>query len=139
MRRLLLVLAGVLLALGVAGALRLLTADDEPADPGTSAPRLADLEVVLDPGTGEPRRAQVACASADDSETCGAVDALDPSVLEPLDPGRACTQQFGGPETVRITGTLRGEPVDASFDRTNGCEISRYDQVQPILVAAGIV
>ncbi|TCI97481.1 hypothetical protein [Aeromicrobium sp. IC_218] len=139
MRRLLLVLAGVLLALGVAGALTLLTGDDEPAGPGTSGPRLADLEVVVDPGTGEPRRERLACASADDSEACGALDALDPSALGPLGPGRACTQQFGGPETVRITGTLRGEPVDASFDRTNGCEISRYDQVQPLLVAVGIV
>lgn len=139
MRRFLLVLAGVLLALGVAGALSLLTAGDEPADPGTSGSRLADLEVVLDPGTGEPRRAQLACASAGDSEACGELDALDPAVLEPTAAGRTCTEQFGGPETVRITGVLRGERVDATVDRTDGCEISRYDQVRPILVASGIV
>lgn len=59
-------------------------------------------------------------------------------MLAPVAAGRACSQQFGGPETVRITGTLRGEPVDASFDRTNGCEISRYEKIEPLLAASGI-
>lgn len=140
MRRLLLVLAGVLLALGVAGAVDLLR-DDDGDDPGGSGPadvRLADLEVVLDPGTGEPRRAQLSCDSAKDSAACAALDGIDAEVLAPVAPGRACSLQFGGPETVRITGTLRGEPVDASFDRTNGCEISRYEKIEALLVASGI-
>ncbi|WP_019145240.1 hypothetical protein [Aeromicrobium massiliense] len=140
MRRFLLVLAGVLLALGVAGAVDLLRGDDgdDPRGSGRADVRLADLEVVLDPGTGEPRRAPLACAAAKDSAACTAMDDLDAEALAPVSAGRACSQQFGGPETVRVTGTLRGEPVDASFDRTNGCEISRYEKIEPLLAASGI-
>lgn len=141
MRRFLLVLAGVLLALGVAGAVSLLRdgGDDAPQGSDTADVRLADLEVVLDPGTGEPRRAALACASEEDSPACAAVDDLDPEALEPVPAGRACSQQYGGPESVRLTGTLRGEDVEASFDRTDGCEISRYEKIEPLLTAAGIV
>ena len=39
----------------------------------------------------------------------------------------ACTQIFGGPEEATIKGTIRGEPVDATFTRTDGCEIARWD------------
>jgi hypothetical protein len=27
-----------------------------------------------------------------------------------------------------VEGTLRGERIDARFDRTNGCEIERWDR-----------
>lgn len=43
-----------------------------------------------------------------------------------------CTQVYGGPETATVTGTLDGKPVDASFSRTNGCEISRFDIASPL-------
>ena len=49
----------------------------------------------------------------------------------------ACTQQFGGPETATVTGTFRGEKVNARFSRENGCEISRWQKVEELLGAAG--
>ncbi len=44
----------------------------------------------------------------------------------------ACTQISGGPETATIKGTLRGEPIDASFSRSDGCEIARWDKLKPL-------
>ena len=49
----------------------------------------------------------------------------------------ACTQQYGGPETATVKGTLHGETIDANFSRVNGCEISRWQQAAPLLEAAG--
>lgn len=43
-----------------------------------------------------------------------------------------CTQIYGGPEVAKVTGTLDGEEVDASFTRGNGCEIARFDAVMPV-------
>jgi len=40
---------------------------------------------------------------------------------------------YGGPETASIKGTLNGEHVDAKFSRTDGCEIHRWETVQPLL------
>ena len=41
----------------------------------------------------------------------------------------ACTEIYGGPEEAQVTGTYRGTPVDARFDRTNGCAIERWSDV----------
>lgn len=48
-----------------------------------------------------------------------------------------CTQQYGGPQTASITGTLDGTPVLASFTLTDGCEISRWDKARDILGTPG--
>ena len=55
----------------------------------------------------------------------------------PVPSDQACTEIYGGPQTARVTGTFRGEPVDAEFDRTNGCEISRWDAYVDLLVERG--
>jgi hypothetical protein len=44
-----------------------------------------------------------------------------------------CTQVYGGPETATITGTWRGERVDASYRLTDGCEIARWRKLGPVL------
>jgi Subtilisin inhibitor-like len=51
--------------------------------------------------------------------------------------GVACTQIYGGPQTARIVGTLKGRRVFASFSRQDGCAISRWDRVSPWLIPAG--
>lgn len=45
--------------------------------------------------------------------------------------------QYGGPATARITGTWAGRPVDATYDRTNGCAIARWDRMVPLLPEPG--
>jgi hypothetical protein len=48
----------------------------------------------------------------------------------PVPRGTACTQIYGGPQTARVRGRLRGKRVSASFSRTDGCQISRWDRVR---------
>jgi hypothetical protein len=110
--------------------------DDEAAAP---APPLADLRVSVDPdgrGSRPARTASVRCSAPSDSAACRAAAALTPDDLAPVRRGTVCTQIYGGPEVARITGTLRGERVDARFSRENGCEIARWEAVQPLLEAA---
>ena len=45
------------------------------------------------------------------------------------DPNQACTMIFGGPGKATVTGTLDGAAVDATFTRSGGCEISRWDRM----------
>jgi hypothetical protein len=103
--------------------------DDEPpaATPGGS---VADLTVEVDPGG---KKATVQC---DAPEDCPEVAALDPKVFEPTAGNVACTQQYGGPEKATVKGTFKGEPVDATFSRENGCEIARWEDAAPVLEAA---
>ncbi|UZX01812.1 serine protease inhibitor [Arthrobacter sp. CDRTa11] len=48
-------------------------------------------------------------------------------------PPRLCTQQYGGPQVALVTGTFHGRPVNAEFRRTDGCEISRWKAMAPLL------
>lgn len=52
---------------------------------------------------------------------------------------RQCTQEYGGPQTAIITGTLNGQPVNKAFSLTDGCEISLWNSMEPILGRAGAV
>jgi hypothetical protein len=111
--------------------------DDEEA---RSAPPpesgLADLTLVVDgdgPGAEGPREVEVRCEAADDSALCRDVAALTPEDFAPTPRNTACTQQYGGPQTARVTGTLRGETIDATFSREQGCEIARWDAVVAVL------
>ena len=36
---------------------------------------------------------------------------------------------YGGPQTAIVKGTYAGKPVDATFKRTNGCEVSRWEKL----------
>ncbi|MEV6165410.1 SSI family serine proteinase inhibitor [Streptomyces sp. NPDC052052] len=56
---------------------------------------------------------------------------VDPFAPVPKD--ALCTQQFGGPATARVTGTWQGRDIDAVFDRTDGCAISRWNNLRPVL------
>ncbi|MDX2728965.1 MULTISPECIES: SSI family serine proteinase inhibitor [Streptomyces] len=53
--------------------------------------------------------------------------------FRPVPADAMCTQQFGGSATARVTGTWQGQHVDASFNRTNGCEIARWNTLRPVL------
>jgi hypothetical protein len=41
--------------------------------------------------------------------------------------------EYGGPATARITGTWAGRPVDGRYDRSNGCQIARWNDLVPLL------
>lgn len=115
-----------LVALLACAALVACGEDDEPP----AASSYAELTVTVQPGD---KRAEVRCGAREDSDVCRALDA---EWFEPTPGNVACTQQYGGPETATVTGTFRGEPVDAKFARRNGCEISRWEDAAPLLEAA---
>ncbi|MBC9729988.1 SSI family serine proteinase inhibitor [Streptomyces sp. TRM68367] len=51
----------------------------------------------------------------------------------PVPEGSVCTMQYGGPATAHVTGTWAGRPVDAAYERSNGCQIERWDRLVPLL------
>jgi hypothetical protein len=112
----------------LAAALLAACGEDEPA----AAPR-TDLVVRLDPdgprGSEPAKTTRVQCPG----DGCAATKGLTAADFAPTPADQACTQIYGGPETATVKGTLDGQPVDASFKRTNGCEISRWKTVQALL------
>lgn len=68
----------------------------------------------------------------DPTAACRELDALE-TPFAPVPRRVMCTEQYGGPQTATVAGTFRGEQVRAEFDRTNGCEISRWDQHAALL------
>ncbi len=67
---------------------------------------------------------------------CAAIDAAgNPFAPKPAD--MACTQIYGGPQTATITGTWRDEPVHAAYNRTDGCEIARWNKLSAVLGSGG--
>ncbi|SEQ01532.1 SSI family serine proteinase inhibitor [Streptomyces radiopugnans] len=71
---------------------------------------------------------------------CDAVDRASQGPRDPWQPVPAdamCAQIHGGPATARITGVWRGQRVDASFRRTDGCEIARWNALVPALPGPG--
>ncbi|MFF9149431.1 SSI family serine proteinase inhibitor [Streptomyces sp. NPDC014861] len=55
----------------------------------------------------------------------------DPFAPVPAD--RMCAQVYGGAVTAQVTGTWQGRRIDARFSRANGCEIARWEGVEPLL------
>ncbi|MEV0850439.1 SSI family serine proteinase inhibitor [Streptomyces sp. NPDC049954] len=79
------------------------------------------------PAGGSHREAGAACARLDEVTRWGR------DTFAPVPKDALCTMQYGGPQTARITGRWAGRHVDASYKRTNGCEISRWDALVPVL------
>ncbi|WP_055600606.1 SSI family serine proteinase inhibitor [Streptomyces aureus] len=98
------------------------TDSGDPAADGT-------FELSCHPAGGTHPAAQAACDRLDALTTWGT------DLFAPVRPDSMCTMQYGGPATAHVTGTWAGRPVDASFRRTDGCEIARWDDFAPLLPA----
>ncbi|WP_394432553.1 SSI family serine proteinase inhibitor [Streptomyces sp. SGAir0957] len=96
-------------------------------DSGTSADGTSELRCGPDGGT-----------HTDPAAACDRLEELDRSGQDPFAPvpkGTACTMQYGGDATAHVTGVWHGRPVDATYKLTNGCEISRWHRMIPVLPA----
>ena len=110
-------------------------ADDED-DGGGDAAAASELTVVLDPdgpGGMPERNAQVSCEEAGDAASCPELEGITLADFEPLPPATACTEIYGGPDLVTISGTLDGEPVEAELTRADGCQIERFDRFSALV------
>ena len=100
-------------------------------DPGTG-----NLQITYIPEPGvTPRKADLVCpaSTADDTAACEQIESLTPA-FDPVPADQACSQQYGGPEQIVLSGTWAGKPVDTTLTRTNGCEIDRYESLAPVLL-----
>jgi len=98
--------------------------------------QLAELVVRVDDDGdkgGAARELRLTCAKPTDSQACGAAAGVSAADLAPTKGDTACTQIYGGPETASIKGTIRGDAVDATFSRRDGCEITRWKRVEALL------
>ena len=101
--------------------------DDDEAPPA-GAPATELTVTVWPRGRGGPmRERQVECPGAD---ACGALSARS---FAPVPRNMACTAIYGGPDVARVTGTLRGEPVDEEFSLEDGCQIARWERNRELL------
>ncbi|MEU4356385.1 SSI family serine proteinase inhibitor [Streptomyces virginiae] len=91
--------------------------------------RQLDREYKLECGPvgGDHPEAEGACARLDRFAEEGR------NPFAPVPPDQICTKQYGGPATARVTGTWNGHRVNATFRRTDGCEIKRWDELEPLL------
>jgi hypothetical protein len=87
-----------------------------------------DWTLECDPASGTHPDPDAACARL--AET--GADAFAPL------PDQACTEIYGGPQRAEIAGSVDGEPVDAVFQRTNGCEIEAWDALAGVLPPGGV-
>jgi len=58
-------------------------------------------------------------------------------IFTPTPPNTACSMIYGGPETARVTGTVRSTKVKATFSRTDGCQIDRWLNALPLFTFPG--
>ncbi|GAB2833259.1 hypothetical protein KDA82_03285 [Streptomyces daliensis] len=79
------------------------------------------------PAGGTHPNARAACEQLDGNSRWGQ------DTFAPTSHGTPCTQIHGGPATAHIEGTWSGRRVDADYDRGNGCEVARWDELDKVL------
>lgn len=103
---------------------------------GTPTQSPTDLRIIVWPGgrSGDKHEATLRCSPAggtlsDADEACGQLERLERPFRRPS--GQiACTEIYGGPAVAEIRGTFDGEQVNATFARSDGCEIALWDRHQ---------
>ncbi len=63
------------------------------------------------------------------AEACDMIQAAGVAVFDPVPNDQSCTMIYGGPQTATINGSYDGTPINATFNRTNGCEIDRWEKL----------
>lgn len=126
----------LLLPLLLTASLAACGSDEATPSAGNDA-KLASLTVTVDDdgakGPGEARTLTLECNEPTDSQACGAAAGISAADVRETSGDAACTMVYGGPEEATIKGTIRGVEIDASFNRTDGCEIARWEKVQALL------
>ena len=132
---------GLLLCLLVAAGCGSGTGGGDAAEP---TPPGYDLQISYWPDgkDGESRAATLTCEPAggthpDPTKACAALDAH-PEALHPVPGDMACTEIYGGDQVAEVTGTgPDGQELRAILNRSNGCEIARWDALAPVVELPG--
>jgi hypothetical protein len=126
-------------AAGLVVAVALLTAGCAGADSSSSTKRAAKpaarsgLVIEVSPGAGPTKLWTLACNPPAGTlprraRACARLARL-ANPFAPVPKDVACTEIYGGPQTAEVRGFFRGRRVRATFNRTNGCEIDRWNRV----------
>jgi hypothetical protein len=102
-------------------------------DDGGGGTKPTVLEISITPGGEAPTKIWTLLCPDDGSlpnaaQACEQLLQMD-DPFAPVPKDIACTQIYGGPQEADVRGLFRGRPVEAHFDRGNGCEIERWDKV----------
>lgn len=62
------------------------------------------------------------------TSACRQLARLGRSTLRPVPPNTACTEIYGGPSVVIVSGVIDGRAVWAKLRRDNGCQIARWER-----------
>ncbi len=85
------------------------------------------LKLTCSPTGGDHPRAAEAC------DRLAAVQQEGSDPFAKPAPDEICTFMYGGPQTAAVVGTWNGANVNAKFSRANGCDIARWDAIEPVL------
>lgn len=120
--------------------------DAEDAAPGSTAaepqgppPATTELTVTFLPEgpEGAVREATLTCdppgGSHPKPEAACTVLASNADALVAVPADVACTQIYGGPEEATIEGLLGGAQIEVTLNRTNGCEINRWERLAAVV------
>lgn len=119
------------------------TSDATTSSPGTAASVAADLTITVQAGPdAEPETFTLTCdppggSYSDPAAGCEFLSTVEEDAFEPVPADVVCTQIYGGPQTASITGTWQGSQINAAFSRVNGCEIGRWDALEPLIGPGG--
>jgi hypothetical protein len=108
----------------------------EASKPTPSSPNAeTHLEIEYWPqGVGkESRRSTLDCPEGAELKPCRFLASARADLFAPVPKDVACNEIYGGPQVAEVRGTFRGRPVNARFDRTNGCEIERWERIRFLL------
>lgn len=98
------------------------------------------LTVTVNDGAGDVATYELVCHPAggthpDAQAACDRLDGLG-GPLGPVPEGQMCTMLYGGTQTAAVLGIWQGAPVEARYDRSNGCEAARWRDMVPVLPTA---
>jgi hypothetical protein len=136
---------GVLLLLALLTACAPSPGDTGPSGSSGGAAGISradnDLVVRFDQGNGSaPESWTLTCAGTADgthpdaAAACARLqDLADP--FAPIPDDLVCTEQYGGPQSAHIAGLWAARPVDLEVTRVDGCHISQWDGLLPLLPA----
>lgn len=108
-----------------------------PAASATTARIHLHVRVVV--GDGTSRNWVLNCNPSAGSthpnakRACALLNRAGMAVLAPVPRGVACTMIYGGPQRATVTGRWGSKQVKASFNRTNGCEVARWQRLIALL------
>ncbi len=121
--------------------LALLVLSSAPATTLAASPADARLTIAFFRDGGDPStrvRWTLECSPTGGSyprrmAACSVLDRLGRSVFAPVPLDKACTEIYGGPQVVVISGQVDGRRVWARFRRDNGCQIDRWERAGALL------